>query len=262
MADKPIDQAQDISKLVDQSVNTLQEVDRRLQMVRNDLANLIARASQLQMQAIPGGLQALPGVPSLGGVLGVEAIGRQAQAFPPFGYGLAATGAMPFSPGLSPATAASTAQPFTGLPPGAGFQGQANTAPTQQGFSGAGSILGRSTKELQNAPPMPRVPSADLIDQGNEYVIQLEMPGVKKEDLDIMVSERTVTISGAVKPDVGEGTLLLAERGPVIYRRMLPLPSEVHTTQSKAQFKDGILTLTVPKKVPTEGPRRIDVGYS
>jgi HSP20 family molecular chaperone IbpA len=47
----------------------------------------------------------------------------------------------------------------------------------------------------------------------------------------------------------------------VVYRRIIPLPTEVVTTQSSATFKDGILTLTVPKKVPSEGPRKLDVAY-
>ncbi|HEV8359192.1 MAG TPA: Hsp20/alpha crystallin family protein [Candidatus Thermoplasmatota archaeon] len=237
MPETPKDTAQDLSKLVEQSVSTLQEVDRRLQMVRDDLANLITRASTLQMQG------QLPGQ----GIHGIFGAGAEPYGAPRAG-GPTAPGGIPPTFGFGLGT---MGLPHVGafpLPPAPG-----------QGPMGGGPA--RSAKEMQTLPPLPRVPSVDLVDQGDEYLVQVELPGVKKDDLDILVSERTVTVTGQARPDVGDGALLLNERGPVVYRRTLPFPTEVHTTQSKAAFKDGILTLRVPKKVPTEGPRRVDVAY-
>lgn len=228
MTERP-ESPKDLSKLVEQSVSTLQEVDRRLQMVRSDLAALITRAGQVAPAS------------------GFGPFGPSVQ--PPQGLPLGAVPAFPAPPvgGAFLPSASPYGAPFGLGVPAAGFGGQA---------------VQQNAKEMEREPPMPRVPSVDLIDAGDEFVVHIEMPGVKKDDLDILVSERTAVVSGQARPEVRtDGALLLRERGPVLYRRTIPLPAEVQTTQSKATFKDGILILNIPKKVAGEGPRRLDVAY-
>lgn len=255
MAEEP--QEKHLSKLVEESVSTLQEVDRRLQMVRADLASLISRAATLQAQT-----SAVAGAAPFSGAFALPSAGMPrpwgslAPLAGPLGGGLqGALGSGP-APGVGvvpglPATA--------GALPGAYGMGPAFGAPA--GFGGLGGAGPRSTKEIQALPPVARVPCCDLVDRGEEYVVQIELPGVKKDDLDITVSDRLVQLNAQARPEVGEGTMLLTERGPVVYRRTIPFPAEVASTKSQAKFKDGILTLTVPKKVPEEGPRRVDVAY-
>lgn len=217
MTQRPGD-AQDISKLVEQSVSALQDVDRRLQAVRSDLAALISRATQEMPHAgLPMGLEGFAAGSPMPG-----------QAFAGGAWG-------------APLPAAA---PFPALPgPGAAVQRPrlADAAP---------------------AAAVPRMPAVDLADAGDAFVVQVELPGVKKDDLDILVSERQVQIRGEARPEVRErAQALLRERGPVTYQRAVPLPSEVQTTEGKAVFKDGVLTLTLPKKSPTDGPKRVDVAY-
>lgn len=238
------DPGKDLSKLMEQSVSTLQEVDRRLQMVRNDLASLITRASSAQGASPDGG--ALPRTGGVGlGAPGPGAFGGAGAFGGPFGGAPAGPSAMAGFGGAQ------------GLYPPPGVAPQAPLSALL-----GGPQAPRTTRDVQQAPPTPRVPTVDIVDKGEEYIVQIELPGVKKEDLDLMVTERTVSLDAHARPDVDEGAVLLSERGPVVYRRLIPFPSEVATTQSKAAFKDGILTLTVPKKSPGDGPRKLDVAYS
>jgi HSP20 family protein len=156
-----------------------------------------------------------------------------------------------------PMSGAAGIPPFLGL--GALGGGVAGAQGGQAG--GFGSAAGRQARELQAMPPVPRAPPLDLVDVGQEFLLQVELPGAKKDDLDIMVSDRAVTVSAQVKPEIDEGTLLLAERVPTLYRRVVQLPNEVNTTGTKATFKDGLLRLRIPKKEPTDGPKRVDVAY-
>jgi HSP20 family protein len=149
----------------------------------------------------------------------------------------------------SPMPGAGAQLPFgawgAGMAHGAPGQGPGQPGPAEQGLAG-----------------VPRLPAVDLVDAGDSFVVQVELPGVKKDDLDILVSERHVQIRGEARPEVKERAQpLVRERGPVSYQRAIPLPTEVHTTEGKAVFKDGVLTLTIPKKQPTEGPKRVDVAY-
>jgi HSP20 family molecular chaperone IbpA len=277
-ADRPQDPNRDLSKLVEQSMSTLQEVDRRLQVVRSDLAALMGRAAMLQGQAGLEGLGLGLGGPRFGPQGGLPLLGAPAfggQGFAGQGFGLQ----QGFPPGFPPpgfptqgfpAQGLGAAAPFGAQPPmapGMGMQqnqvlpmgGTPTAGATGQGSPG--QAPGARGENGRHQPPVPRMPNVDIVDQGEEFLVQIELPGVKKEDLDLMVSDRMVTLQAQSRPQHEEGVVLLNERPPTMYRRVIPLPAEVTTTKSKATFKDGILTLTVPKKVPTEGPRRLDVAY-
>lgn len=119
----------------------------------------------------------------------------------------------------------------------------------------------RSTRDLRNSPPAQRSPTVDIIDEGSEFQVQLELPGVKKDDLDIMVTDRAIVIEASANPEMDEGVVMVNERGPVSYRRAIHLPAQIDTKNCKAKLKDGVLTLDVPKKEPTEGARRVEIAY-
>lgn len=222
---------EDLSRLVEKSTAALQEMERRLQALQGQLADLLGRATQAPL---PGPAAAAALAPEK------EAARLPAAAIPGFAALHALGGAQsPFGVGV----------PFFGPP-----------------FTSAAYVPGfneevRTAQELRTMPPVARLPSVSLVDEGEAFTVQVEMPGVRKEDLDLMVAERAITVSGASKVEIGDGSLLLAERPPVLFRRSIALPVDVHTTESKAQLKDGVLTVRVRKKVPTEGPRRPDLAY-
>lgn len=94
------------------------------------------------------------------------------------------------------------------------------------------------------------VPSLELIDRKGEMVLRAELPGVKKEDVDITVQEEAITLKGQFKHDetVKDEDYYFSERRYGSFERTVPLPAEVDTGKAKATFKDGVLEVVLPKK--------------
>lgn len=109
--------------------------------------------------------------------------------------------------------------------------------------------------------PMERLaPRVNVIDRDNEVVVRAEMPGVKKEDLDISVTENAVSIKGSTKREEKEekGDYYRCEIASGAFARTVGLPSSVDTDKAKASFKDGMLELTIPK-ISKAKRRRIEL---
>ena len=119
----------------------------------------------------------------------------------------------------------------------------------------------RTTRDLKDVPPQTRQPASDVVDDGNNFQIRLEMPGVKKEDMDIMVTDRAVLVTALARLDLEDGVVVVQERGPVVYRRTIQLPGEIKTSECQAKLKDGVLRLSIPKKNPTDSPRHLEIAY-
>src|SRR5512137_2766339 len=101
-----------------------------------------------------------------------------------------------------------------------------------------------------------RQPLIDLADNGKEYVVKAEVPGIKKEDLNIEITENRVEISGQTALDTTqedkEKGYLRRERRYTSFYRNLPLPDAVLTDKAEAELKDGVLTVKLPKASPPE----------
>ena len=94
-----------------------------------------------------------------------------------------------------------------------------------------------------------RMPKVDVIDREDEVVVRAEVPGVTKDDLDVSVSENTVTIRGETKHEEKEekGDYHRSEITRGAFARTVLLPSNVNADEAKAKFADGVLELTLPK---------------
>ena len=92
-------------------------------------------------------------------------------------------------------------------------------------------------------------PKVDLIDRDHDIVIKAELPGVNKDDIDISVTHNSVTICGETSHEEKEekGDYFRREMTRGSFSRRLSLPSDVDETKAKAEFKDGVLELTLPK---------------
>ena len=99
------------------------------------------------------------------------------------------------------------------------------------------------------APFEGKTPRVDIVDRDNELVVKAELPGVDKKDLDISMTENTVTIKGSTSHEEKEekGDYYRSEMSRGSYSRTLALPSDVEADKAKAKFKDGVLELTLPK---------------
>jgi len=94
-----------------------------------------------------------------------------------------------------------------------------------------------------------RMPRVDVIDRDNELLIRAELPGVSKKDLDVSVRDSAVTIKATTEQEQSEekGDYYRRELSRGTFVRTVALPTEVDSEKAKANFKDGILELTLPK---------------
>ncbi|MFZ3122279.1 MAG: Hsp20/alpha crystallin family protein [Thermodesulfovibrionales bacterium] len=92
-------------------------------------------------------------------------------------------------------------------------------------------------------------PSMDIFTDGDDVVVKTELPGMKKEDIDVSLTKDTITISGEKKKEekVEKKDYYSLERSYGSFKRSFSLPAEVHTEKASAKFKDGILEIRIPK---------------
>lgn len=102
-------------------------------------------------------------------------------------------------------------------------------------------------------PSMPTLrngsPKVDIIDRDSEILIRAEVPGVKKEDLDVSMTDHTITIKGSTRHEEKEekGDYYRHEISKGSFSRTMALPGDVDINQVKSGFADGVLEITVPK---------------
>ncbi|MEW6054866.1 MAG: Hsp20/alpha crystallin family protein [Nitrospirota bacterium] len=91
--------------------------------------------------------------------------------------------------------------------------------------------------------------SVDIFEDDSNVVVKAELPGMKKEDIDVTVTDHTMKISGEKKREekVEKKDYYWEERSYGSFARSFQLPSEVQTDKAEAKFKDGILEIRIPK---------------
>ena|ERR1700741_1763625 len=103
------------------------------------------------------------------------------------------------------------------------------------------------------------VPPASVIEVGDGYTLELEMPGVAKDGLDISVENNELTIVGWRSLPKIEGTLIHHESRPGNFRRMFELDPSIDGGKISAKIEQGLVTLTLPKAEHVK-PRKIRVS--
>ncbi len=114
-------------------------------------------------------------------------------------------------------------------------------------FWGPAAPFGREGLQI------PRGPLVDLVDDGAEFVLTAELPGLKKEDLNIQVTPEGIELGAETqqeKEDRGKD-FAYHERSYSTFRRVLPFPEEVLPDQVEAKLADGVLEVRLPKKEPS-----------
>jgi HSP20 family protein len=93
------------------------------------------------------------------------------------------------------------------------------------------------------------VPSVDIMEDKGDIVVKAELPGVKKEDIDITLTDDTITISGEKKKEeeVKKKDYYRYESSYGSFCRTFSLPSEVQSDKAKTKMKDGVLEIRIPK---------------
>lgn len=103
-------------------------------------------------------------------------------------------------------------------------------------------------------------PPVDIVETAEAFILTAELPGLRREDLDIRFHDGQLTLQGT-RPaiDMPCERYHRVERGHGAFFRRFALPTTVHAEGIVADLKDGVLTVTVPKAAGA-GPRRIDVN--
>lgn len=93
------------------------------------------------------------------------------------------------------------------------------------------------------------IPSVDIFEEGDNVVVKAELPGMKKEDVDVSLTDDVITISGEKKKEekVEKKNYFRLERSHGSFTRSFSLPVEVQTDKAKAKFANGILEVRIPK---------------
>ena len=106
-------------------------------------------------------------------------------------------------------------------------------------------------------------PVLDIYQDKDDVIVKVELPGMKKDEISISMHEGMLTISGERKLEGGskEGETYRRERFYGKFHRTMALPTTVEANKVKAAYKDGILTVTLPK-AETAKPKQIEVTVS
>ncbi len=104
-------------------------------------------------------------------------------------------------------------------------------------------------------------PVVDVFDEGNYIVVKSELPGMTRDDISIEVMGNTLCISGEKKSEekIDQTGYFRAERSFGQFRRNLTLPEGIDYRKVKANFKDGILEVRIPKSEEKGSARRITI---
>ena len=106
-------------------------------------------------------------------------------------------------------------------------------------------------------------PAFDVYEDKDNFYVRAELPGMRKEDIDPSMHNGSLSISGERKSDdkLKEAEVYRAERFFGRFQRTITLPTQVAVETIKAQYKDGILSVTLPKAEEAK-PKHIDVKVS
>jgi len=104
------------------------------------------------------------------------------------------------------------------------------------------------------------LPSFDLIEKNNEYVIRVEAPGMKKTDFNLTVKDGVLTLSGEKTAEESKNDDYYTHRESSYGRfsRSFRLPDEVKENKIKANYKNGVLAIAVPRSKPVEA-KEVDI---
>jgi HSP20 family protein len=116
------------------------------------------------------------------------------------------------------------------------------------------------TSQLLNAA---WTPALDVHEDKDNYVVKAELPGMKKEDIEVSLNDGALTISGERKSETrnNDAAVYRSERFFGRFQRTVGLPTTVAADKIQAAYKDGVLTVTLPKAEEAK-PRKIDVSFN
>jgi HSP20 family protein len=102
-------------------------------------------------------------------------------------------------------------------------------------------------------------PSLEVSDNEREVRITAEIPGMNEQDIELLAEDGALVIRGEKKSETRDGDRGYSERWYGRFERRIALPSGVEEDKAQASFRDGVLTVTLPRSAETSG-RRIPIN--
>lgn len=120
--------------------------------------------------------------------------------------------------------------------------------------------LDRSRGEREGMAAATWAPAVDIYETPDSIVLQAELPGLSKDDIDIQVRDNVLTLKGERRSEkeVKEGNYLRVERAYGGFQRAFTLPAAVQADKIRAVFKDGVLDVSIPKAEEAK-PKQIKI---
>jgi len=120
-------------------------------------------------------------------------------------------------------------------------------------------VATRESPAAEREPSLVIVPEADVFEDSSGITLQLDMPGVAKDRLNLQVNQNALVIEGSAQISMPQDMAALhAEVRSTHYRRSFVLSEELETDKVDASLRDGVLTVRIPKRAELQ-PRRIEV---
>jgi HSP20 family protein len=122
------------------------------------------------------------------------------------------------------------------------------------------NTLTRKTRESDRSQAEQFItPPSSVREIGDGYMLEIEMPGVKKDGLEISVENNELTVTGRRSLPAVEGTPIHCESRPEDFRRMFEIDPSIDADKISAKIDQGLVTLTLPKAEHVK-PRKITVS--
>ncbi|HEX4431379.1 MAG TPA: Hsp20/alpha crystallin family protein [Frankiaceae bacterium] len=106
----------------------------------------------------------------------------------------------------------------------------------------------------------PWIPPVDLSETDDDYVVEVDLPGVNRDQIDIQLQDRELVITGEIPESEQKGRLHRRSRRTGRFEFRTYLPGDVNADGVNAQLTDGVLTLTIPKSEEAK-PRQIEIKH-
>jgi HSP20 family protein len=109
-----------------------------------------------------------------------------------------------------------------------------------------------------SVPTIPHI-SCDVIDEGKQFRVRMDAPGIKKNELNLNVTENSIEVTGEHKEEEKKKNYLRKERHSISYYQTIPLSEKIIPSKVKAKLTDGVLDVILPKSKPTPTPQKKSV---
>ena len=105
-------------------------------------------------------------------------------------------------------------------------------------------------------------PQVEIFERGGQFIVRADLPGLTKDDVKVDITDEALTIQGERKQELEEEVegFHRSERSYGSFYRSIPLPEGINIDEAKANFRDGVLEITIPSPRREGRHRQIDIS--